>query len=136
MSNGIDQQIEKFKTDPLEYKRQTGRSMRMMLAAAQLASDGQKVLVTFKDEASANHWRQKFGGIPTLTIKPMHRDTEIDWQTLKIKGVTGYDSQFLDHDVIWAYNKAIFAAFNRYDLPMDRSPYLLPEKQPAQLQAA
>lgn len=133
MTNGIDQQIEKFKTDPLEYARQTGRSYNMMEAAKAVCSAGKPVVAIFKDEHSAAQWRVKYQDVPGLTVIPMKRDmSELDWTRLKIvKGPYAHHELFLDHDVIWSYHKELFAAYHKYDRPMDRSPYIEPQQAAA-----
>jgi len=105
---------------PIEHNRQTGRTTRMMLAAANHVSAGAKADVLFKDEMSAKRWRDRFGHIPNLTIRGMHRSElhSIDWkdwaETRLINGV----ETFVDHDVLFIMHKEIFKAYAQYDLPL------------------
>lgn len=132
MSNSSsNSHFDQFKTDPIEYNRQTGRTTRMMEAAKGIAIQGAPVVVIFMDERSAGIWRQKYKDVKGMTVIPMSVNMpELDWKKLKITdGPYAYHQTFIDHDVLFVYNKELFKAYCRYDLPMDQAPYLVPPQQ-------
>ena len=105
---------------PLEHNRQTGRTSRMMLAAANHANSGAKTQVVFKDECAAKVWCDRFGHIPNLTIRSMKRSEvgAINWvEWADLRRLDGIDT-FVDHDVLFIEHKAIFKAYAEFDLPL------------------
>lgn len=128
--SAIEKTVEGFKTDPLEYSRQTGRTTNMMEAAKAVAESGKPVVVIFKDEISAAVWRQKYKDVRGMSVIPMSvRMPEFDWKQLKITdGPYAFHETFVDHDVIFAYHKDLFKAYHKYDRPMDHSPYTNPQQ--------
>jgi hypothetical protein len=126
----IDKYTEDMKTDPFEFKRQTGRTTRMMEAAKAVAESGKPVVVVFRDDHQAKYWREKYSNVAGMSIIHMRMSTpELDWAQMKfVTGPYAYHKTFLDHDVIYCWNKELFKAYVEYDRPLDHSPYITPQK--------
>lgn len=124
----LAEKVQGFATDPLEYSRQTGRTTRMMKEAAAVAESGKSVVVVFKDEMAAKHWRAKYADVNGLSVIPMKaRMPELDWKEQRIiAGPYAFHQTFIDHDVIYLYHKELFKAYHQYDRPMDHPPYVTP----------
>jgi len=130
--SAFSQEVEAFKTHPLEYARLTGRTTNMLNAAKAVAESGRPVVVIFKDMRTVESWQRKFGSIKNMSLIPMKvKMPELDWNQLKItEGIHKHSQTFIDHDVIYLYHKDLFKAYHAYDRPMDHSPYTTPQ-QPA-----
>jgi hypothetical protein len=116
---------QQLKQDPMEFKRQSGRTTRMMEAAKAVARTGKAVVVVFKDERDAGYWRVKYANVAGMSVIPMKvKMPELDWSQLKIvSGPYANHQTFLDHDTIFAYNKDVLKAWHQYDLPVTGEPY-------------
>ncbi len=115
--------LEVMKNDPLEYKRQSGRTTRMFQRAVDAAKSGKMVVVLMKDMNSVNHWQDRIGGpVPGLSIEGMKFPTspEIDWKEFKLIGLRSDHQLFIDHDVFESTFKYILKAWTVDDLPIDQ----------------
>lgn len=115
-----EQKIYSEATDPLYQKDKTGRSTRMMLEAVQAVNDGKKAVVIFKDDHTAQIFRDKFGPIPGLSLEPMKvkPSMEINWIEMKLEGERADHLLFLDHSIFESTFKHILRAWTKYDLPI------------------
>lgn len=117
--------LEKLMQHPMEYKRQTGRTTRMIQEAIAVASQGKTVVVLMKDEHQAKLWRSVAGGVQGIEIICMRlRMPEFDWKTLTFTAGPHIKKKLLiDHDVFEAYQRDMLKAWTQYDLPIDGTPY-------------
>jgi hypothetical protein len=122
--NSIANYIEEMKRDPLEFKRQTGRTHRMMEAAINFAKTGIPTTVLFKDMHSVETWKAKFGEVEGLELIPMRMHMpEFDRRTMTFRDERAKHKVFIDHDVVYTEHKAILKLWSQFDLPITGQPY-------------
>ena len=131
--NEVQKLVKELETHPFEFKRLTGRTTRMMEAAKAMAESGKPVVVVFKDEHNAKFWRDKYDNVPGLSVVPMKvKMPELDWESMKFSaGPYAHHKTFIDHDVIYLWNRHLFDAYCEYDRPLDHSPYTTPQRHAA-----
>lgn len=112
--------ITQLRNDPLEYKRQSGRTTRMFQRAIRTAAT-KPVLVLMKDTHAVDHWKGKIGEVPGLTIEGMKikRTPEVDWDRLVLVGDRADHQLFIDHDVFESEFRTLFKHWVADDLPMN-----------------
>lgn len=122
----IDGMDESLKTDSVEFKFKTGRTTRMMQEVIELAKTGKPIVVLMKDEFTCAKWRAAIGNVAGVAIEPMHLEptTEVDWKEMKLVGTRANHALFIDHSVFESTFRHILKAWSKYDLHMDRTPYL------------
>jgi len=117
----IKDKLEHFGMD--YYKRQSGRTTRMMEAAKAAAQSGQAVTVLMKDKRSADDWIARGWSVPGMEITWMNmRENYVNWNTMKLTDHRANNVLFIDHDVYYGQFKDVFREFSKYDLPVKDVP--------------
>lgn len=112
--------LDTSKMSTEELFRQTGRTTRMVEAAVYRAREGRLVTIVMKDTAAVQ-WVLKYiedmGKVPRIRVTHYNQNFEpiFDWATLKGIGVHSEHEMFIDHDVIYFNNRALFEAMSKYD---------------------
>lgn len=117
----LKEKLEYFGLD--YYKRQTGRTTRMMQEAKATAESGKAVTVMMKDKQSADSWISRGWAVPGMEIAWMNmRENYINWNTMKLTDHRANNVLFIDHDVLYSQFKDVFRTFSKYDLPVNDIP--------------
>lgn len=104
-----------------EVFRQSGRTNRMLNAAASAALAGKAVLIVVKDQMHVQRARQilddKYGRLPGVSIRGMstNKNEYFSWDTMKGIGEYANHEVFIDHDVIYFAHRHLFEAASRWD---------------------
>jgi len=101
----------------IDEQRQTGRTTRMLNAAAESAREGRRVFVIAADYDHASYLRNRAvdldSGLGSIVVIPQNES--FDWDSFRPLGMRDGDGVFVDHLAVEQRYRHALRALHRFD---------------------